>query len=796
MVEQPRVPVATVVRRGWLLPGVVLAAAVMACSAYANLAFAVKKPADYRYFPPFERGNNANDNRHLGAEYFCIAQSLVAGEGFASPFKEKTGPTAWMPPVLAVIEAGLLWLCDGNKDAVTAIVVFLQVYVLIGTGLLVLALVRRTAWRLGAWVAAAVFFVALVCNFHQCFQVTHDCWLVLLALDLVVAGLCWWAPLRRWPAAAGWGLFGGLCAMINPVVALTWGVWSLLIAFRDRAWPRLGLAVIMAGLALAPWTVRNYLVFGRLIPVKSNAAYELYQSQCLQPDGLIQSKTFATHPYAAAGRERQEYKAVGEMAFLDHKREQFWQAVRADPEDFLDRVASRFLGTTLWYEPYDRPKEAKHPWKLLFRRVTYPLPFLAVLVLIFTGIWRPLRWEQWAVVGVYLLYLLPYVGISYYERYAVPLLGVKALLVVWAGDRLLSFLLERRTNAGRPGRASPVSQKPTPAGAPGSPLTPRLAEGIMHAPQPLSRSPRGAFTLIEMLIVIAIIGTLAGLLVPAVQKAREAVVRIRCANNLRQIGLALQQFHGTYGVFPSNGGWDGKQTIADANGKPFTPQTFDFTTGQAYQWGVGDPLLAPREQTGSWAFSVLPYVEQEGMFHQRAWANAVPIYICPERRDAVATPVVAEDDYARYDSGGWAWGRTDYAVNLLAFDNRPVCRKMTTFTDGLSNTILVGEKAFNPMVEKENNWYWDEPFFLGGSKGTSRGGLGLLRDGPGRWIQDGVWHGHWEDNPYKENWGSPHPAGVLFVFGDGAVRLLSRSTDEATFSAMLTPDGGETVILP
>ena len=78
---------------------------------------------------------------------------------------------------------------------------------------------------------------------------------------------------------------------------------------------------------LSRWLVRNYLVFGRLLLIKSNLAYELYQSQCLQPDGLIRGSTFSTHPWANAGRERQEYKQMGEIAFLEHKRQLFAQII-------------------------------------------------------------------------------------------------------------------------------------------------------------------------------------------------------------------------------------------------------------------------------------------------------------------------------------------------------------------------------------------------------------------------------------------------------------------------------------
>ena len=110
-----------------------------------------------------------------------------------------------------------------------------------------------------------------------------------------------------------------------------------------------------------------------------------------------------------------------------------------DPADYLRRVADRFLAVTVWYEPFDRNIEDKRPWALWVSRLTYPLPFLALLVLVFGGVRERLHGAQWAVIAVYVLYLLPYVGISYYERYALPLLGVKVLLVLWAVERVLAL---------------------------------------------------------------------------------------------------------------------------------------------------------------------------------------------------------------------------------------------------------------------------------------------------------------------------------------------------------------------
>ncbi|HJT77374.1 MAG TPA: hypothetical protein VJ739_09260 [Gemmataceae bacterium] len=451
MTEPTTSPAAAGVRRVPLSAVVVVITAVYACSVYANLSFAVRNSADYRFFPPFLRHVDANRNRDLGAENGNIARSLAAGKGFASPFPTATGPTAWMPPAFPAVLAALLWASGGSTDAVMVAVVFLQAAVLIGTGLLVLALAGQTTRRPRAWLAVGLFLVGLLGFFRWCFQMTQDWWLVLLALDLLTVGLCWWRPLGGTKAAAVWGLFGGLGALVNPAVGLTWGLLSVLAGWRHRAWSRLALAGLVAGLTLLPWTVRNYLVFGRLIPVKSNLAYELYQSQCMQPDGLVQRRTLRLHPYTASLPEGRQYNELGETAYLDRKRRQFREAVASHPADFAGRVVQRFLGATLWYVPFERAQEPRQPWVLLFSRVTHPLPFLALLVLVGTARRRPLARAQWVVIGVYLVYLLPFVAVSYYERYAVPLLAARVLLVLWATDRLLTF---RR--APRPVARTPV----------------------------------------------------------------------------------------------------------------------------------------------------------------------------------------------------------------------------------------------------------------------------------------------------------------------------------------------------
>jgi len=384
--------------------------------------------------------------RQFGEPY-NIARALHRGEGFANPFGDRVGPTAWVAPVYPAILAGLLWLGDGDRDRVTAGLICFHVLVLMGTGILVLALARQTTQRLGVTVLGVVFFLATLYHFRYWFQHVDDPWLSLLALDVLLAGFCWLRPLERWPRAAAWGLVGGLCALTSPIVGFVWGIGSLLLAVRQRAWTSFAVAALCALVTLAPWAIRNYLVFGRLIPVKSNLAFELYQAQCLQRDGLLQN--FRSHPGGAAGAEGLAYRRLGEGAYLDRKWEQYQEAVRAHPIDLLDRVSSRAVGATLWYVPFDRTEEAAQPWLLWIRRLTHPLPFLALLLLLLTSMHKPLSLPQQTVIGVYLLYLLPYVASSYYERYAVPLLAVKVLLVIWGMDRLLaSAVLSRCSVAG------------------------------------------------------------------------------------------------------------------------------------------------------------------------------------------------------------------------------------------------------------------------------------------------------------------------------------------------------------
>ena len=290
---------------------------------------------------------------------------------------------------------------------------------------------------------------------------------------------------------------------------------------------------------------------------------------------------------------------------------------------------------------------------------------------------------------------------------------------------------------------------------------------------------RRGFTLLELLVVLAIIAVLIGLLLCAVQKARAAANRISCANNLKQIALAMQQHHGTFGVFPNNGGWDGHQRIRAVDGQMIFVYTKDRVLPKPWYWGVGQPGLLPQAQTGSWAYGILPFIEQQNAYQTQAWTTSEKLYICPGRRSD-ASQAAVDDARGIYNGGGWLWGKSDYAANARIIPNRPApCWSIPDVVDGTSHTILAGEKAMDSLLYTSGTWYWDEPYFLGGSDSTSRKGTSVLRDAPGIALQA------------RENWGAAHSAGAQFVFADGSVHLIPFNTAPAIVYALLTPAGGE-----
>jgi prepilin-type N-terminal cleavage/methylation domain-containing protein len=273
---------------------------------------------------------------------------------------------------------------------------------------------------------------------------------------------------------------------------------------------------------------------------------------------------------------------------------------------------------------------------------------------------------------------------------------------------------------------------------------------------------RHAFTLIELLVVIAIIAILIGLLVPAVQKVREAAARTQCENNLKQIGLGFHDYHDTYKKLPDLGYNDGNDGIVTA---------------------LGQTQFTPGDWTG--LFQILPYVEQGPLFNQvAAIINAnnpsqatlcaalqavaspvnvgVPIYLCPTR-GRIPNCTATGGSTPQY-----LGPHTDYKMNSLNNNGQlgfpantgKISIAQITSQAGSSNFAMVGEGSMDTSLYTNNvTANWDECIYSSQYGGVQRG--------EGYTVQDAAGNGG--DNNY---WGSPHTAGVGFVFGDGHVAFL------------------------
>lgn len=308
-----------------------------------------------------------------------------------------------------------------------------------------------------------------------------------------------------------------------------------------------------------------------------------------------------------------------------------------------------------------------------------------------------------------------------------------------------------------------------------------------------SRPPRNAMTLIELLIVIAIITLLLQIAIPAVEMSREAARRAACANNLRQVGVAVQSHESSLKHYPA-GGW-GFLYVGDADR------------------GIG------RRQPGGWIYNVLPYVDQMELHDlgkslagdaklaatEMMISQPLPLFACPSRRLPRALPFHIEPfPYANYRPPQKV-GKSDYAGNggdLFAVGEGPPSysdadkvgdtshkywinaagvtgifyQRSTTKTsevvDGLSKTYLVGEKYIDSFRYTRDcvSPGDDQCMYVGADEDIIR----WAADYDGRDLSPRL------DKPlfqYEESFGSPHPNGCQFLFCDGAVRSIEYDID-------------------
>lgn len=303
-------------------------------------------------------------------------------------------------------------------------------------------------------------------------------------------------------------------------------------------------------------------------------------------------------------------------------------------------------------------------------------------------------------------------------------------------------------------------------------------------------STRRGMTLVELLVVIAIIGVLVGLMLPAVQYAREAGRRIYCQNNLRQFGLAVSMYHQTHGVVPTSiSAWpEGSHPASQRNGK-------------------------------GWIVGVLPHLEQQAVYDKLApgfdgdffsggglmnpsvrpfLAAPVPLFHCPSD-GTLASPSLSQFDWrgvqvtltnykgvigdTRIGGAASIHGGSEPDCHRIGgcsgMFHRNTYQEPITFgdvKDGLSNTFLIGEDI-------PSQTEYSAAFFCNGDYASCNGRINFFPNTPSDW---------WNVTTFR----SHHPGGAQFVLVDGSVRFISQSIEIDVYRALSTRARNEVAQLP
>jgi prepilin-type N-terminal cleavage/methylation domain-containing protein len=362
------------------------------------------------------------------------------------------------------------------------------------------------------------------------------------------------------------------------------------------------------------------------------------------------------------------------------------------------------------------------------------------------------------------------------------------------------------------------------------------------------RSNRRGFTLIELLVVIAIIAILIGLLLPAVQKVREAANRSKSTNNLKQLALAMHAYQDTKGELPNNGVWDYSCWLwGPLTAPPFVNNGFNNA-----------PPMPQVVQGCGWVYKILPFIEQNGLYSTFSYVAPIPTIMDPGRATTGLSVIpVDPTNIFPNSTDNFAGPVSDYAANALVIGSglntvaagagfsypsnwasgvpqwSSFHRRLENIGDGTSNTILLGTKALatNMYDIRGTDTFtasngasissWDVAATYAGPDdygnlrsyaqdtlwwlaGTVTSDADPLRVIPGSKFGLGAnfesfWYQTFEvvrdslDLDAQNRWGGPYGGGALLATADGSVRTIAHGTNYQIIIPLATPNGGEVV---